>query len=117
MFVTVVGNLDGLFQIVDGISKAGNVNFQSTIPGLSGTINLTIGLWRVVMDHRPLPPFDFWRSSRMMPGTINITEFPYFTFLFADLHAHLIALPFTILAIGAALVTSLSRAANRQALW
>jgi YYY domain-containing protein len=36
----------------------------------------------------------------MTNGEIN--EFPFFTFLYADLHAHLIALPFTLLALGIA---------------
>ena len=55
--------------------------------------------------------FDFWRSSRMMPPDppgFEITEFPFFTFLFADLHAHLIALPFTLLAVGLALAIALA---------
>ena len=46
--------------------------------------------------------FDYWRSSRLMPGQISITEFPFWTFLFADLHAHLISLPFQVLAVGLA---------------
>lgn len=46
--------------------------------------------------------FDFWRSSRLMPGQIAITEFPFWSFLFADLHAHMISLPFQVTAIGLA---------------
>ena len=43
--------------------------------------------------------FDWWGPSRMMAPQFSITEFPFWTFLFADLHAHLIAIPFTILSI------------------
>jgi YYY domain-containing protein len=39
----------------------------------------------------------FVGPSRVIPNTIN--EFPYWSFLFADLHPHLIALPITILVI------------------
>lgn len=39
-----------------------------------------------------------WTPSRVITGTIN--EFPYFTGLYADLHAHVVALPITVLAIG-----------------
>jgi YYY domain-containing protein len=76
-----------------------------------------------VVNGQSFPPFDFWRSSRMVPELDNfdpsplafwvpdqvataldksshITEFPFFTFLFADLHAHLMAIPFALLVIG-----------------
>ncbi|MCI0888783.1 MAG: hypothetical protein J4N28_04080, partial [Chloroflexi bacterium] len=44
--------------------------------------------------------FDFWPSSRMMPGQISINEFPFWTFLFADLHAHMFSLPVQVLVVG-----------------
>ena len=40
----------------------------------------------------------YWNPSRAIPGE-PITEFPFFTFLYADLHAHMIALPVTVLSI------------------
>jgi YYY domain-containing protein len=44
----------------------------------------------------------YWIPSRAIPGE-PITEFPAFTFLYADPHAHLIALPITLLCLGWAL--------------
>ncbi len=86
VFVVVIGNLDGAVQLVQGA-------------------------WKVLAQHQPFPAFDFWRSSRMMPPDppgFEITEFPFFSFLWADLHAHLIALPFTLLVVGMALALVLS---------
>ena len=83
LFVTVLGNLDGAVQVGQGV-------------------------WRAVVRNMPFGTFDFWRSSRMMPPGNEITEFPFFTFLFGDLHAHLMALPFTLLVVGVALATVLA---------
>lgn len=44
---------------------------------------------------------DWWISGRIIE--YNINEFPQFSFLLGDVHAHVMALPFTILAIGMAL--------------
>jgi YYY domain-containing protein len=85
-FVAVLGNLDGAIQVGQGVA------------------NVVRGL--------PFGEFDFWRSSRMMapdPPGFEINEFPFFTFLFADLHAHLMAIPFTLLALGLALAVVLRR--------
>lgn len=46
-------------------------------------------------------PFDYWAASRVIPYTIN--EFPLWTFTFADLHPHLISMPFGLLVLGLAL--------------
>ena len=98
LFVAIIGNLDGIVQIVQGA-------------------------WRMVVDGAAWAGFDFWRSSRMIPpldsfeppalafwlpdfipgdagASWHITEFPFFTFLFADLHAHMMVIPFTLLALG-----------------
>ena len=43
----------------------------------------------------------YWNPSRAIPTTAGnpITEFPFFTFLYADLHAHLMGLPVTVLGL------------------
>lgn len=52
----------------------------------------------------------YWAPSRVMPvGDLAITEFPLFTFIYSDLHAHMIALPLTVLVIAWALSTLLAR--------
>ncbi len=70
------------------------VLFVVVLGNLDGAMQLAQGAWG---------DFDYWRSSRMMPPDppgYEITEFPFFTFLFADLHAHLMALPLTLLVLG-----------------
>lgn len=77
--------------------------------GLAGGIAVAIvanldGLWQVGKNvlamHAggPPTPFDYWASSRVIPYTIN--EFPFWSFLYADLHAHVIDLPIVILIVG-----------------
>jgi len=67
--------------------------------------------------------FDFlWPATRQLDGGANqaITEFPAFSFQLGDLHPHLLALPFTLLALGMAwMLTNLtcggeSRSVRRQ---
>ena len=44
-----------------------------------------------------LSAYNYWPTSRVIPNTIN--EFPYFSFIQADLHAHMIAIAFQLLMI------------------
>jgi YYY domain-containing protein len=72
---------------------------------LDGIVQVAQGVGRVVND-RPFGTFDFWRSSRLMPPDppgFEINEFPFFTFLFADPHAHLFVMPLTLAALGLAM--------------
>ncbi len=54
------------------------------------------------------PPGDYawFEPSRVIPDTIN--EFPSFSFLLGDLHAHVLALPFTVLALAFAMQVALA---------
>jgi YYY domain-containing protein len=104
ILVGVIGNLDSLVQTFDALGKAGRAPFTSRIPGLAGALNALVGIGGVI-GGRPLPGFDFWRSTRVIgpeePGPI--TEFPFFSFLYGDLHAHVLALPITVAVVLVAL--------------
>lgn len=50
----------------------------------------------------------YWNPSRTIPGE-SITEFPFFTFLYGDFHAHLIAMPVVIAAMGWGLSVLMSK--------
>jgi YYY domain-containing protein len=60
----------------------------------------------------------YWNPSRVIPpGPGNeITEFPLFTFIYSDLHAHMIAMPLALLALSWALSVVMGRARWRNQL-
>ncbi|MHB0868339.1 MAG: DUF2298 domain-containing protein, partial [Chloroflexota bacterium] len=103
--VLIAGNLDGPVQMVEALWKQGGLQLKSTIPMLEGLAKGAVGAWAVLVGGKTLPPLDFWRSTRVI-GPENptpITEFPYFTFLYGDLHPHMMAMPLATLALGLAL--------------
>src|SRR5512144_1439399 len=63
----------------------------------------------------------YWNPSRVVPpitiGGNEITEFPLFTFLYSDLHAHMIAIPLALLAISWALAVVMGRGKWRNPWW
>ncbi|MFN8443194.1 MAG: DUF2298 domain-containing protein [Caldilineaceae bacterium] len=91
LFVALIGNLDGAGLLLRNLAQLGQSQFQSDIPGLQTTVQAISGLRTVLTTDAVLPRYDFWAPSRVIPATIN--EFPYWSFLFADLHPHLIGIP------------------------
>ncbi len=106
LFVLVLGNLGEARLLYDSFRLvAGEIPFRSTIPGLESLVQALRG-FGMVLGGAPLPlrpETPYWYPTRMIPpdasGVGPITEFPAFTFLYADLHAHLLALPYTLCAL------------------
>ena len=100
-FVALFGNLDGAFQIFRNLANVSGSDFRSIFPWLQTAVRAAQGFLKVWNGQADLPKYDYWAPSRVIPFTIN--EFPYWSFLFADLHPHMINIPFAILFLGLAL--------------
>lgn len=102
--VAIAGNLDGLVQLAERIGPAawGAITMSD-----AGSVGHFLNATASALGGEG---FDFWRSSRMVavPGTLSITEFPFFSYLFADPHAHIFAMPFALLATGLSLTLALA---------
>ncbi len=98
-FVALLGNLGEYMLILKKLGEVSGLDFRSNIPGLASLVRAVAGLPRALREGLPVGIGSwYWDASRVMPrGEIN--EFPFFTFLYADLHAHLIALPYTLLVL------------------
>lgn len=72
-----------------------------------GNLAATQDWWKQHGDFAHLPEFYWFNVSRVVDKTIN--EFPAFSFLLSCFHAHVLALAFTILAIGLAFNLFLER--------
>jgi YYY domain-containing protein len=91
IFVAVLGNLDLVQRIGRGEFGYPQRSPNGTWPHYGGIADISLGIWNAIVYHPPRPPDIYWSATRIIPGTIN--EFPAFSFLFADLHAHLMAMP------------------------
>ena len=96
--VVCVGNLTAPMQWLESLGWAGGASFYGAEISLRDLPAVWRGLGQLVRGDAALMPFDYWtRATRVIPYAIN--EFPFFSFLFADLHAHVIALPMTLLVL------------------
>ena len=108
VFGVLMGNL-GVVHLVGGrLIALGDVSFPSQIPGFPEAVSLLRGLWEVIVRGGTLamrPESWYWHPTRIIPAEAGnpIAEFPAFTFLYGDLHAHMIALPLTLFALGLAI--------------
>jgi YYY domain-containing protein len=109
LFVVLLGNLGEIHLLLLKLGEGVLSTFQSTIPGLASLVRVIIGSAEVVFGGKALPISInewYWNASRAIPSAPSesvITEFPFFTFLYSDLHAHLIAMPLTFLSLATAL--------------
>jgi YYY domain-containing protein len=71
-FAALIGNFDGVLQLKQQFAA--------------------------LLSHMQPAAFNYWQSSRIIPFTIN--EFPFWSFLFADLHPHVIDLPIATFMLG-----------------
>ena len=99
--VTVFGNLASATQVIDRLGRVSQSEFTSQIPGLAALVRATSGAREILFHGAQFPGFNYWDPSRVVGYTIN--EFPYWSFLFADLHPHMMNIPFTLLVIALAL--------------
>ena len=94
LFVVFMGNLEGAAQFFRNLADVSLTNFNSAIPGLATLVQSASGFFEI-LDGQAVATYNYWDPTRVIPQTIN--EFPYFSFLFADLHPHMIGIPFTIM--------------------
>ncbi|HEY3312317.1 MAG TPA: DUF2298 domain-containing protein [Anaerolineales bacterium] len=121
-FVAIIGNLGQVQLLWDGVRNLSGipqpdrasiqVNLAQFLGGLSKLLTGEHLSFRT--------EWWYWNATRIIPAAKGeagpINEMPFFTFLFGDLHAHMMALPYTLLALGLALNLILSGSKNNAEL-
>ena len=104
--LVVLGNLGTARMIYEGFKRLGAPAGGEPAGSIVGFLEATRGVGRFLTLQGGMPyALDswYWDPSRAIPPATGepgpITEFPFFTFLYADLHAHMINFPFTVLTL------------------
>ncbi len=98
VLLTIIGNLEGLLEFLAAHGAGGNGFWNWVdIKGLTSVGNSTTSWY-------PTEHWWWWRAARIVSPDApeTITEFPFFSFLLGDLHPHVMAIPFGLLGIAAA---------------
>jgi YYY domain-containing protein len=94
----VLGNLDSGPYLLGLLQHAGASTIGGGLPVLGVPLQVLAGLGHAIATGGgALPGFNYFDRTRVIPFTIN--EFPFFSFLYADMHPHVIDMPFELLAI------------------
>ena len=119
----LLGNLGTLQLVYHKLQELGAMGTFSWDPAIPIFQRWTWAIQGFLMSLRgaflPVGPGDwYWNPSRVLPplGGNEITEFPLFTFIYSDLHAHMIAIPLALLAVSWALAVVMGRAQWRNPL-
>jgi YYY domain-containing protein len=102
VFVPVLGNLEAVLEVMHN-RGLGSPAFWQWIDVKNLASAPVTGAWI------PTDSWWWWRASRVVHDVVFgveqevIDEFPFFSFLLGDLHAHVMGLPFVLLALGLAL--------------
>ncbi len=109
-----IGNLDAIRLHYDRLEQVNEWQTGTDLPVIGHIVTFLGGSWAWATG-TALPRFDWWAPSRVNSGNNDITEFPFFTFLFGDLHPHLMGMAFIGLGVSLALAYLLSsRAGDRN---
>jgi YYY domain-containing protein len=110
----VVGLTSAVFVLILGNLNGAQVWWQNAQALARQLPTLYSSPWAWLLHRDVWTRYDWWSPSRVIPNTIN--EFPAFSFVLADLHAHVLALPFATVAIGLAFNLLLARRPGIHAL-
>jgi len=89
VLMLLLGNLEGIFEMLSAHGvNAGRLYAWANISGLEGPSQTS--------EWYPTAHWWWWKATRYCGGWC-IEEFPFFSYLLGDLHAHVIVIPFTLL--------------------
>jgi YYY domain-containing protein len=99
--LAVIGNLEGLLEAL-AAHNVGPHGFWTWVH-IKELTKYNSPTWYPSGGSPPGYIF-WWKATRILDNGVGIHEFPYFSFLLGDLHPHVMAIPFVLLALGVAQV-------------